>query len=221
MRRRRTLPLSFALAVAAAALAGCGRHEGASPGSTEEATMQRARTDTSDRIAINQLKTSANEGPQVSSTAFQSNGPIPAEYSAYDKNVSLPLAWSTVPNVKSWAVIVEDPDAPKSEPFVHWVAWDIPGSATSLPEGIAPTPEVDHPSGMRQGKNGSGKIGWFGPRPPQGDAAHHYHIQVFALDTPNLEVSGPADRKALVKAMQGHVMADGELIGLYQAAPRQ
>jgi Raf kinase inhibitor-like YbhB/YbcL family protein len=183
--------------------------------------MPHARPDTSDQIAINQLRPADASGPQVSSTAFQNGGPIPDEYSAYDKNVSIPLAWSTVPNVKSWALIVEDPDAPKSAPFVHWVAWDVPASATSLPEGIAPSPQVDRPSGMRQGKNDSGTIGWFGPRPPQGDPAHHYHVQVFALDTPSLNLSGAADRKALVKAMQGHVIADGELIGVFQPKTRQ
>jgi Raf kinase inhibitor-like YbhB/YbcL family protein len=216
-----SIPLALAMAAAlAAALDACSRRSGeTSGGASQEPTMQRTHPDTSDKIAINQLKAGQTAGPQVTSPAFANGGTIPDLNSAYDRNVSPQLTWTTTPGVKSWALIVEDPDAPKADPFVHWVAWDIPGDATSLPEGLAASAKLDRPAGMHQGKNGSGSVGWFGPRPPRGDPEHHYHFQIFALDTPSLGLSGAVDRKALVKAMEGHVMADGELIGVYQAKP--
>jgi Raf kinase inhibitor-like YbhB/YbcL family protein len=111
-----------------------------------------------------------------------------------------------VANAKSYALIVEDPDAPMARPFVHWLAWNIPGSTTELPEG---SPQV-----AVEGENGSGSMGYFGPRPPAGDADHHYHFQVFALDT-TLNLAPGAKRDDVVEAMKGHVLAKGELVATY------
>jgi phosphatidylethanolamine-binding protein (PEBP) family uncharacterized protein len=94
-------------------------------------------------------------GPlQVTSSSFRANAAIPARYSAYHDGISPALAWSRVDKAKSYALLVEDPDAPMATPFVHWVAWNIPANATSLPEGLQGKAHAD---GMVQGASGIGK----------------------------------------------------------------
>jgi len=154
---------------------------------------------------------------QVTSPSFRANAAVPARYSAYHDGISPALAWSRVDKAKSYALLVEDPDAPMATPFVHWVAWNIPSNATSLPEGLQ---GKAHAGGMVQGASGTGKPGYFGPRPPVADPPHHYHFEVFALDA-TLALPASADRDALVKAMQGHVLAKGELVGTYDELPPQ
>jgi Raf kinase inhibitor-like YbhB/YbcL family protein len=149
----------------------------------------------------------------VRSAAFANGAMMAAKYSEYADGVSPPLSWSTVQGAKSYAVILEDPDAPQ-KPFVHWLAWNIPASVTGLPEGVQEQPRLTEPDGVLQGRTTRGSIGYYGPRPPVGEPAHHYHFQVFALDTV-LSVPFGADRDALLKAVQGHVLAKGELTGLY------
>jgi Raf kinase inhibitor-like YbhB/YbcL family protein len=155
---------------------------------------------------------------QVTSGGFRAGAAMPAKYSEYADGVSPPLAWSAVPGAKSYAVIMEDPDAPQ-KPFVHWLAWNIPANVTSLPEGVQEQPRLTEPDGVLQGRNTRGSSGYYGPRPPVGDAAHHYHFQVFALDTV-LALPFGADRDELVKALEGHVLGKGEVIGRY-AQPQQ
>ena len=84
-----------------------------------------------------------------------------------------------------------------------------------MPEGLQDHPRLTAPEGMLQGLNSRGSMGYFGPRPPVGDPPHHYHFQVFALDT-RLEVPPGAERDAVLEAMKGHVLAAGELVGTYQ-----
>jgi Raf kinase inhibitor-like YbhB/YbcL family protein len=98
---------------------------------------------------------------------------------------------------------------------VHWVAWNIPASLTSLPEGLQQQPRLTEPDGLLQGKTSRGAVGYFGPRPPVGDAEHHYHFQIFALDT-MLSTPPGAERDQVLGALNGHVLAKGELIGKYQ-----
>lgn len=150
----------------------------------------------------------------VSSNAFAGNAMLAARYSEYADGVSPPLAWSAVSGAKSYAIIMEDPDAPQ-KPFVHWLAWNIPASVTSLPEGLQEQPRLTEPEGVLQGRTTRGSIGYYGPRPPVGDPAHHYHFQVFALDTV-LSLPFGSDRDQLLKAMQGHVLGKGELMGRYK-----
>jgi Raf kinase inhibitor-like YbhB/YbcL family protein len=114
-------------------------------------------------------------------------------------------------------VITEDPDAKPITPFVHWVAWNIPADRTSLPEGLQEQPRLTQPEGVLQGRTSRGSVGYFGPKPPVGDPPHHYHFQVFALDA-KLDVPAGADRDQLLAAMQGHVLAAGELVGTYRQA---
>jgi Raf kinase inhibitor-like YbhB/YbcL family protein len=136
-------------------------------------------------------------------------------YSAYGENLSPELNWSRGPEgTKSYAVIVEDPDAPKPMPVVHWLLFNIPADVTHLREGVPGAPALTFPKDARQGTNTRGATGYFGPRPPDSDP-HHYHFQVFALDTKLDLKPGPA-RKELLDAMKGHVLAQGEIVGVFQ-----
>jgi Raf kinase inhibitor-like YbhB/YbcL family protein len=144
----------------------------------------------------------------VASPKIAPGGRIPEVYSAYGKGVSPPLSWGKGPyGARSFALVVEDPDAPMPTPFVHWMVWDIPATVAGTQEGLAP-------AGAQQGRLLTGTTGYMGPRPPAG-GPHHYHFQVFALDRP-LGLKAGAERAALVGAMKGHVLASGELVGVYQ-----
>ena len=151
----------------------------------------------------------------LSSSAFASNGAIPAVYTCEGNDVSPPLAWSGVPaGTKSLALIVDDPDAPDpAQPrmtWVHWVLYDIPPTANGLPEAVA---TAALPAGTREGLNDWGRTGYGGPCPPIG--RHRYFHKLYALDTalPNLNKPKKA---ALETAMQGHILAEASLIGTYQ-----
>lgn len=156
----------------------------------------------------------------VSSTAFASNKPIPPLHSDYEQKASFPLSWTAGPaGTKSYLLIMEDPDikTPPTppQPVVHWVAWNIPAATTSLREGLAKSDRLDDPKGLRQGPGSSGIVGYNGPRPPAGDPPHHYHVQIFALDT-ELDVPSGSDRDKVLAAAAGHVVAKGELVGTFK-----
>lgn len=151
----------------------------------------------------------------VQSPQVPANGPIDLRHSEYADGVSPWLSWSAVPNAKSYALVMEDPDAKPITPFVHWVAWNIPATQTQLPEGLPKNPRLTVPEGLLQGRNSRGSVGYYGPRPPVGDPPHHYHFQLFALDTV-LQVQPGADRDTLLAAMKGHVIAKGELVGTFK-----
>jgi Raf kinase inhibitor-like YbhB/YbcL family protein len=150
----------------------------------------------------------------VKSSAFASGAAIPKRYSAYGNDRSPPLQWDSVPaGTKSFVLLMEDPDAIAPLPFVHWAAINIPADATRLPEDIRKT---FYPRRLlQQGSNSISRTGYYGPRPPPGDPAHRYHFQLFALDT-TLTLPPGFNRHALLKAMQGHVLAQGLVIGTYQ-----
>ncbi len=154
----------------------------------------------------------------VTSRDFTAGGAIPMLHSAYGQNVSPALAWSAGPaGTRSYAIVAEDPDAGTPAPIVHWLAWNVPAGMTGLPQGVAGAPQLTEPEGMRQGLSSRGTLGWFGPRPPVGDRPHGYHLQVFALDR-ELDLLPGATREGLVAAMAGHVLARGELVGMYAQA---
>ena len=158
---------------------------------------------------------------EIASSAIGPDGRIGDIYSAYHDNVSPPLEWTRVLDAESFALIVEDPDAPREEPFVHWMIWNIPSSATSLPEGIPRGAERE--DGSRQisatGPN------YRGPAAPSTGPMHHYVFELFALDTligvPAVGASPPATRAAVVAAMAGHIRGKAALVGLYRRAPVQ
>ncbi|MEN5366113.1 YbhB/YbcL family Raf kinase inhibitor-like protein [Stenotrophomonas sp. TWI273] len=152
---------------------------------------------------------------RVRSPAFADGQPLPSRFSAYHEGVSPPLEWDPVPGAVSYVVIAEDPDAAAIKPFVHWVAWNIPGTVTRLPEGLQALPRLTEPAGLLQGATSRGAPGYYGPRPPVGDPPHHYHFQVLALDT-TLAVDPGASRDEVLKAAQRHIRAKGSVVGTYQ-----
>ena len=100
--------------------------------------------------------------------------------------------------------------------MVHWVAWNVPAGVTALREGLESLDRLEDPMGLRQGPNtAAGSVGYKGPRPPEGDPSHHYNFEVFALDQ-MLDLPAGANREDLVRAMHGHVLAKGELSGLFK-----
>lgn len=152
---------------------------------------------------------------QISSTAFQAGGSIPALYTCDDKDVSPPLQWSGIPEgTRSLALIVDDPDAPDpaapKRTWVHWVLYNLPPSATGLPEGVKP---ASLPSGTQEGLNDWKRTGYGGPCPPVG--RHRYFHKLYALDTVLDGLRTPT-KAELEKAMEGHVLARGEIIGTYE-----
>jgi Raf kinase inhibitor-like YbhB/YbcL family protein len=152
----------------------------------------------------------------ISSTAFSHNEPIPRKHTGEGQDVSPALAWSGIPaGTKELALIMDDPDAPRPEPWVHWVIYKLPATLTGLPEGVPKTPTLTDPAGALQGNNTWPKIGYNGPMPPPGHGVHHYHFKLYALDAA-LDVKPGLDKKQLLAKMKGHILAEGELIGTYQ-----
>jgi len=159
-------------------------------------------------------------GVAVSTTAQAPDGRLDDRYSAYHDNISPPLRWTAVPDARSWALVVEDPDAPQEQPFVHWMIWNIPGEARGLPEGLPNTPALVTPHGAIQGRNGMHGHGYFGPRPPAGHGLHRYYFQVFALD--DLIDMGPETPLAdLLNALKARALASGDLVATYEAPTSQ
>jgi Raf kinase inhibitor-like YbhB/YbcL family protein len=150
------------------------------------------------------------------SPAFKDGRPIPVRHTEDGEDLSPELTWSGLPRgTQELAMIVDDPDAPTSEPWVHWIIYNIPATAPGLPEGVAQAPTLDQPPGTLQGKNTWGTIGYRGPAPPKGHGTHHYHFKLYALDAP-LSAGPGLDKKALLEALSGHVLSHCELVGTYQ-----
>jgi Raf kinase inhibitor-like YbhB/YbcL family protein len=153
---------------------------------------------------------------ELSSVKFKPGGRIPPAHTGEGKDLSPPLEWSGLPpGTKELALIVDDPDAPTSEPFVHWVLYGVPADASGLPEGLVREPQVHDGVRALQGTNSFGKTGYNGPLPPRGHGVHHYHFKLYALDRP-LELPPGADKEKLLAAMAGHVLGEGEMVGTYE-----
>jgi Raf kinase inhibitor-like YbhB/YbcL family protein len=152
---------------------------------------------------------------QITSNAFEQGASIPRLYTCQGKDSSPPLSWSGVPAaVRSLALIVDDPDAPDPAApkriWVHWVLYNMPPGCTGLAEGVAPTAL---PAGTLQGKNDWKRTGYGGPCPPIG--RHRYFHKLYALDAMLPDLDHPA-KDQLIKAMDGHILAQAELVGTYQ-----
>jgi Raf kinase inhibitor-like YbhB/YbcL family protein len=146
----------------------------------------------------------------VSSTAFNHHESIPALYTCDGENVSPPLAWKGIPAAAlSIAVICDDPDAPAGT-WVHWVVYDLPPTADSLSERIRKNDSL--PGGAKQGITDFRQTGYGGPCPPSG--THRYYFKAYALDT-MLNLPAGKSKKEIERAMQGHVIGYGELVGKY------
>lgn len=152
----------------------------------------------------------------LASPAFQSGDSIPRQYTCDGTDISPPLDWLAPPaGSASFALIVEDPDAPGGT-FIHWVLYDLPGSTASLPEAVPKSAELPQLGGAKQGRTSFGRSGYGGPCPPAGPA-HHYHFRLFALNA-KLGLAAGASRDQVMNAMQAHELGRAELVGLYARA---
>ncbi len=150
----------------------------------------------------------------LTSPAFASGDRIPKQYTGEGADASPPLEWTDPPEgAGSLALICDDPDAPVGT-WDHWLIWNIPADRRNLPEGIPTTETVADLGGACQGNNSWPKIGYGGPMPPPGHGVHHYHFALYALDQ-TLELAPGADKQALLAAMEGHILAEAKLTGLY------
>jgi Raf kinase inhibitor-like YbhB/YbcL family protein len=152
----------------------------------------------------------------IESNVFLPSSHMPVRYTGDGDNLSPPLQWTQGPiNTKEWILICEDPDAPREEPFIHWVIYNIPAHITSLPEGVPNEKNPDLGFSPTQGTNSKNTIGYTGPMPPAGHGEHHYHFQIFALDTV-LTVGENPSKEELIQAMDTHVIGKGEMMAVYQ-----
>ena len=152
---------------------------------------------------------------KLESSSFAQGQPIPQKYTCDGGDVSPELRWSKAPEeTKSYALIADDPDAPAGT-WVHWVIYNIPANAQELPEGMPKTATM--PAGV-QGLNDFKKVGYGGPCPPLGKP-HRYFFKLYALDM-QLPMKAGATKKDIEAAMQGHILANAELMGSYQRRGR-
>jgi Raf kinase inhibitor-like YbhB/YbcL family protein len=163
------------------------------------------------RIRGSLLMGGGNMDMKITSTAFEESGMIPRKYTCDGEDVSPPLAWTGVPEgAKTIALISDDPDAPVGT-WVHWVLFNLPAAEKGLPEAVPPDEELKN--GAKQGQNDFRRIGYGGPCPPGG--THRYFFKLYALDTV-LNLPAGATKAELLKAMEGHILAQGQLMGKYR-----
>ena len=167
----------------------------------------------------------------VTSPAFKNGDSIPADHTADGRNVSPALSWSGAPSgTREFALILDDPDAPTPQPFVHWIIYKIPGTATGLPEAVPMGATASVAGGTAsQGMTGFGMFarrggpppdpGYRGPAPPPGKP-HNYHFKVYALNAP-VDAKDGMTKDDLLKAMEGKIAAQGEIVGVYERKARQ
>lgn len=151
---------------------------------------------------------------KLRSPDFKDRGFIDKKFTCQGANRAPKLFWSGLSQccVKSYALIVDDPDAPTADPFVHWVLYGIPASRSSLEFQLGRT--LTMTNGMKQGINNFNKIGWDGPCPPKGKA-HRYIFTLYALDS-ELNLEPGVDKESLLAAMKGHIIKMTKLVGLYK-----
>jgi Raf kinase inhibitor-like YbhB/YbcL family protein len=148
---------------------------------------------------------------QLTSPAFKEGETIPKQHTGDGPDVSPSLRWSEPPaGTKAFALICDDPDAPRRT-WVHWVVYNVPAAGRELTEGTPP--QESFGTGVKQGKNDFGKIGYGGPAPPPGKP-HRYFFKLYALDV-LLELPAGATKDEVIAAMKGHVLAEGQLMGRY------
>jgi Raf kinase inhibitor-like YbhB/YbcL family protein len=156
-------------------------------------------------------------GLTITSTAFEDGGIIPAKYTQADSSpVSPKLEWTNVPaGTVTFALILHDPDVAlqkKTDDVLHWMIFNIPGTAHELPEGVPANAQTA--DGAVQAKNLRGGVGFMGPGAPAVGPYHHYTFELFALDT-KLDLGPDATRADVLKAMDGHILGKGVLVGRF------
>jgi Raf kinase inhibitor-like YbhB/YbcL family protein len=153
---------------------------------------------------------------RIDSEAFEADRPIPVKFTGDGDDVSPALKWSGLPaGTKELTLIVDDPDAPRPNPWIHWVLYKLPPTADGLPEGVPTDKVLAQLGGALQGRNDFNRIGYGGPAPPPGHGTHHYRFHLYALDRP-LQLEPGLDNKALIAAMSGRILGEGVVIGTYE-----
>lgn len=148
---------------------------------------------------------------KLKSTAFGEDGMIPKKYTCEGLDVSPPFSWTAVPaGTKSLAFTCDDPDAPGGT-WVHWVLFNLPANIQELPENIPQQKMLAN--GAKQGMNDFRNVGYGGPCPPTG--THRYYFRLHALDT-KIDLEAGIKKKQLMEAMEGHILAEGQLMGKYK-----
>jgi Raf kinase inhibitor-like YbhB/YbcL family protein len=168
-------------------------------------------------VLAQQAKAPPRPGLTLTTSAFPDGGEVPAKYTQSDPNpVSPKLEWTNVPpGTVTFALILHDPDVAiqkKTGDVLHWMAFNIPGTATSLPEGVPATATM--PDGTVQAKNLRGAVGFMGPGAGAAGPDHHYTFELFALDT-KLDLGPDASRTDVLAAMEGHILGKGVLVGRF------
>ncbi len=159
----------------------------------------------------NQNQLQSTKDIKLTSTAFKEGESIPHQYTCDGVNVSPPLEWSGVPkSAKTVAMIADDPDAP-SGTWVHWIVYNLPAENIGMVENLPASENLK--AGGLQGKNDFGNVGYTGPCPPSG--THRYFFKIYALDG-ELALKARATKPEVEKAMEGHVVAQGQLMGTYR-----
>jgi Raf kinase inhibitor-like YbhB/YbcL family protein len=149
------------------------------------------------------------------SPAFSDGQPIPRRYTGDGEDLSPPLSWTGLPpRAVRLTLIVDDPDAPTSRPWVHWVIYNLPADEQGLVEGIPPVARPPSPAGAVQGKNSWGSVGYRGPAPPKGHGTHHYSFRLYALNEA-LDLPDGLDKDGVLAEIRGHLVAEAELTGTY------
>jgi hypothetical protein len=157
---------------------------------------------------------SAPKSFQINSPAFSYGERIPSKYTSDGAGTSPPLSWVNPPaGTQSFALILDDPDAPLAGGFTHWVLYNIPAATLSLPENIPPG-QSNMAVGGLQGVNGTGQPGYIGPAPPSGSGIHLYRFNLYALNV-MLSPSPGATKNDLTAAMGTHMIGNALLIGIY------
>jgi Raf kinase inhibitor-like YbhB/YbcL family protein len=154
----------------------------------------------------------------LTSPAFLDRKAIPTRHTGDGEDLSPPLQWSALPKgTVELAIIVDDPDAPSEDPWVHWLLYNLPlaSAPNGLAEGIDTAASPAKLPQSAQGLNSWGTTGYRGPAPPPGHGRHHYHIKVYALDSP-LALPPGLDKHTLMNEMSGHILGHGELVGTYE-----
>jgi Raf kinase inhibitor-like YbhB/YbcL family protein len=147
---------------------------------------------------------------KLTSPAFAANAPIPIKFTCKGEDLSPALDWGDPPaDARSFALLMDDPDAPMGT-WVHWVLFNLPASTRSLPEGVSPDKNLK--DGSIQGLTSAHSTGYHGPCPPSG--THRYFFKLYALDI-TLALDSSADKSALLEAMEGHILAQTELMGTF------
>jgi len=149
---------------------------------------------------------------ELTSEAFVNGQSIPAKYACTGRNISPALTWNDPPaGTQSLALIVDDPDAPMGT-WVHWVLFNIKSDTRNLQEDLPIMGKNVDANAIYVGKNSSGRIGYDGPCPPSG--THRYYFKLYALDT-TINLLPGATKEQVLKEMQGHILAQGELMGIF------